>query len=323
MTVLVTGGSGVVGSSLVRRLTADGHRVRALARSSRSADYLRTLGAETVPGDLADVSSLIAGMTGTTCVFHVGGVNGLCLRDPSPMYRANVDGTRNVLRAANAAEVPRLVHTSSAVVLGERRGEVGHENSSHRGYVLSHYERSKTLAEQVAFAEADGVEVVAVNPSSVQGPGRATGTGKLILDVLNGDLRVLVDADLSIVDIDDCAEGHVLAWQRGEAGSRYVLSGFSTSTRQAIAMLESVLGRHMPVRFAPAMVATLGGGFVELGSRLRRRDPPLCREMIRLMKHGHTYDGSRAAEQLGLQYTPALRTLERIVGWFRGEGLLK
>lgn len=323
MIVYVTGGSGVVGRSLVQHLLAAGHSVRALARSDSSASTIRAMGAQPIPGDLDDYRSLIDGMTGASAAFHVAGVNEMCSADPAPMYRANVDGTRNVVRAAGASGVTRLVHTSSAVVLGEQRGEVGNEASAHRGFALSHYERSKALAEEVAFAEAGDVEVVAVNPSSVQGPGRATGTGRLLLDVINGDLSVMIETDLSIVDIDDCARGHLLALEHGTPGSRYVLSGFTMSVRQAIALLGTVTGRRRTVRFIPAALALAGGGAAGVAFRTMGKRPPVCREMLRVLQHGHKYDGSKATRVLGLEYTQPEETIRRTVDWFRFEGLLK
>ncbi|MDH5371355.1 MAG: NAD-dependent epimerase/dehydratase family protein [Acidimicrobiia bacterium] len=323
MTVFVTGGSGIVGRSLVTRLVAEGSPVRALARSAEAAGDIRSLGAEPIMGDLSNVPALLSGMRGTGAVFHVAGLNAMCLADPTPLYRTNVDGTRNVLRAANAAEVPRLVYTSSAVVLGERQGEVGRETSPHRGFPLSHYERSKTLAEEVAFAEAGAVEVVAVNPSSVQGPGRATGTGKLILDVLNGDLSVMTNSNLSIVDIDDCTEGHLRAWRGGAGGERYVLSGFTMSTRAAISMLERVTGRKLSIRFVPAVAASVGASAASAYARMRRSRPRVCGEMVRVLLHGHTYDGSRATSELGLEYRKPEDTIRRTVEWFQSEGILR
>lgn len=323
MTVFVTGGTGTVGRSLVTRLIAEGNSVRALARSAGAAADLRERGAEPVEGDLSDVRALVAGMRQTTAVFHVAGVNEMCLADPTPMYRTNVDGTRNTLRAANAADVERLIYTSSAVVLGERKGEIGHERTEHRGFALSHYERSKALAEEVAFAEAGAVEVVAVNPSSVQGPGRATGTGKLILDVINGELPVMVQTNLSIVDIDDCTEGHLLAWRKGIAGERYVVSGFSMSTRDAVDLLARVIGHDLSVRFIPAFAASVGGGVAAVFARLRGTRPAVCGEMVKVLLHGHTYDGSRATKELGLEYRTAEDTIRRTVTWFESEGLLR
>ena len=322
MTIFVTGGTGVVGRPLVQRLVADGSIVRALVRSDESAVWVASVGADPIRGDLNDVPALLSGMKQAEAVFHVAGVNTLCVRDPSAMYQANVDGTRNVVRAANAAGVQRLIYTSSAVVLGESKGTVGHENVDHRGYVLSHYERSKALAEEVAFAEAGDVEVVAVNPSSVQGPGRATGTGKLMLDVLNGSLRAMVDTNLSVVDIDDCTEGHVLAWRRGRAGNRYVLSGFTMTTKEAIVLLGHVSGRQLTMRYVPVGVASVVGGLAGSLLRAARRSTPVCREMVRVLAHGHSYDGSYATRELGLRYRPPEETLGRTVDWFRSEGLL-
>jgi dihydroflavonol-4-reductase len=322
VTVFITGGTGVVGRPLLQRLVADGSNVRALARTDESAAWISSIGADPVHGDIDDVPALLSGMEGAETVFHVAGINAMCAPDPSPMYRANVDGTRNVVRAANAVGVRRLIHTSSAVVLGEAKGAVGREDVEHRGFVLSHYERSKTLAEQVAFAESGAVEVISVNPSSVQGPGRATGTGKLLLDVLNGRLRVMVDTNLSIVDIDDCTEGHLLAWQRGEAGRRYILSGFTINTREAVAVLEQLTGRRLSVRYLPVGAAIALGGIAGGVFRMARRPSPVCREMVRVLAHGHSYDGSSATRELGLQYRRPTETIERTVDWFRSEGLL-
>ena len=149
------------------------------------------------------------------------------------MFDVNVRGSENVVRAAAQAEVTRVVYTSSAATLGERKGTVGSEESPHRGRFLSDYERSKFEAEQAVFTTADetGLDVVSVNPASVQGPGRATGSARLLLDYLNGRLKAVVDSRLSLVDIADCTEGHLLAGERGTPGERYVLSGATLSVR--------------------------------------------------------------------------------------------
>jgi dihydroflavonol-4-reductase len=323
VSVLVTGGSGVVGRAVVTHLVEAGRPARALARSDEAQAVVASLGATPVVGDILDYPSLLRAMHGTDIVYHVAGVNDMCLRDPAPMYRANVDGTRNVVRAAVAAGVSRVVHTSSAVTLGEGHGMVGTERTQHRGSFLSHYERSKYLAEQVAFAESGRVDVVAVNPSSVQGPGRATGTGRLLLDLLNGRLPVMIEARLSIVDIDDCAAGHLLAAERGVSGERYVLSGFMTTTRRAVLLLEEIVGRRLRTRFLPGSLVAGAASVVGPVSRLLRRAYPVCAESIRVMRFGHTYDGSRATRDLGLEYRSAEDTIRRTVEWFAAEGLLE
>lgn len=323
MTVLVTGGTGVVGAAVVRRLVAEDRAVRGLSRSEESDAKLTALGAEPVRGDILDPPSLRDAASGADVVYHIAGLNKFCLRDPTPLLEVNVEGSRNVVQACRNMGVRRLVYTSSAAALGEPAGTVGTEDSPHRGSYLSHYERSKHLAEQAVMADAGDLEVVAVNPSSAQGPGRATGTGKLILDLVNGRLPALVDTRLSMVDIDDCALGHLLAEEKGRPGERYLLNGFTVDTRTAVEMLERVLGRRIRVRFVPGRLAMVGAGAAEALARLLRRRPPVCREMVRTMLHGHAYDGSRATRELGLAYTPPEDTLAKLIDWYRREGLLE
>ena len=322
MKVAVTGGSGVVGRAVIAHLVAEGHHVSALARSAGSADIVETLGAQPVSGDVLDRPSLDALVADAGWVFNIAGINELCPADPDGMDTVNIEGTRNVIHAARAAGARRLIHTSSAVTIGERQGTVGTEVSPHRGSYLSRYERSKHLSESVLFDEAGALEVVAVNPSSVQGPGRDTGTGKLILDVLNGRLPFLVESRVSIVDIDDCAKGHHLAAERGVPGERYILSGPSFDIRTALELLRQVTGRDLDPRFLPGWVANFGAGAAEVGARVIGRRPKLCKEMLRVMLAGHSYDGSKATRDLGLVYTPFEVTIRRTIEWFEGEGLL-
>jgi dihydroflavonol-4-reductase len=318
----VTGGTGVVGSAVVRHLVEAGHAVSGLSRGSDGDAALRRIGCEPVRGDILDGESLTPAFADAEIVFHVAGLNTMCPRNPAELERVNVGGAREVVRAARRAGVRRVVHTSSAAAIGEAAGTVGTESSPHRGWYLSHYERSKHLGEVAVREEAHGVEVVCVNPSSVQGPGRATGTGALILDLLRGRLPALIDTRLSIVSIDDCARGHVAAALRGAPGERYLLNSFTMSMREAVALLESVAGRSLGVRWIPGWLAMVGAAGVEAAWRLRRRQPPVCREMVRTLRHGHAYDGSRAATELGIDYTSPEELLARLVGWFRSEGLL-
>ena len=323
MRVFVTGASGVVGSAVARHLVLAGHRVRALARSAESTAYVAALGLEPVAGGLGDEGALIRGMDRADVVFHVAGVNEMCVADPGPMIATNVDGTRRVLRVAEQAKVPRVVVTSSAATLGEERGTVGMEDSPHRGWFLSDYERSKYLQEQAVLDHRGASEVVLVNPSSVQGPGRATGTGKIILDVLSGRIPALPDSPLSMVDIDDCAAGHLLAAEHGRPGERYVLNGFTMTTREAIAVLSQQTGVEPKVRFLPERVtAALASGATTM-EKVVRLPAPVCGEMLRTLAHGHVYDGSKARKELGLDYRPAEATFDRLVAWFRAEGMLK
>lgn len=322
--VLVTGGSGVLGRAIVARLVADGRRVRALARSKRAEETFEGLGVEPAPGDVLDRSTLVAAMRGVGTVFHAAGINAVCRRDPTPMFRTNVEGSANVMRAAAERGVGRIVYTSSAATIGEGRGTVGREDSPHRGTYLSRYERSKHIAEERvrSLARELSLELVCVNPSSVQGPGRTDGSARLLLDAVNGRLTAFVDTRISMVDIDDCARGHVLAETRGEPGERYLLSGATLSTREAIGLLRRLWGRPGRVRWIPRGLAVAGGAAIEAGGRILRRDPPVCREAVRTLLHGHRYDGSRAERDLGLRYTPVEETLRRTLEWYADLGLV-
>jgi dihydroflavonol-4-reductase len=323
--VFVTGGSGVVGGAVVDRLVSRGEDVIALARSAAARAVLERRGARVVEGDLLDPASLAAGMDGCALAYNVAGVNRHCVRDPAPMLRVNVDGAAAAVRAAARAGVPRVVHTSSAATLGERQGEVGREDTPHRGSYLSTYERSKAEGERAALAAGreSGVEVVCVNPSSVQGPGRASGTGRILLAFLDGRLKVFVDTNVSLVDIADCAEGHILAAERGVAGERYLLNGIVLTLSEALALAAEVAGVERSPRLLPRAVALPAASVAEAGFRLARREPPVCRDMVRTLLHGHRYDGSRAERELGLRYTEPRETIRRTVEWARAEGLLR
>lgn len=321
--VFVTGGSGFVGGAVVEGLVANGRRVRALARSDAAAERVEALGARAVRGSLADRASLLAGARGCVTIFHVAGVNAMCVRDPAPMIRANVDGSVAIVRAAAAAGIPRIVYTSSAATIGEPEGAVGTERTGHRGSFLSAYERSKFLAERevLAHGEAAGVEVISVNPSSVQGPGRVEGSARLLLDLVNGSLPILVDTTVSIVDVRDCAAAHLLAETRGEPGARYLINGATITLREAVTLLRRLSGRPKRVAFAPRAVATIALGATRVTSRLCRDDPSLCPEMLRTLLHGHRYDGSLAERTLGLVYTPLDETVRRTLAWYAARGL--
>jgi dihydroflavonol-4-reductase len=323
--VFLTGGSGLIGAAVARRLCERSDAVVALARSDTSARGLAARGLEVVRGDVLDEDALAAGMRDCELAFHVAGVNTLCPSDPGELFRVNVRGAEAVVRAAARARVGRIVLTSSAAALGEAPGTVGREDSPHRGWFLSAYERSKHEGERAALnaAREAGIELVSVNPSSVQGPGRSGGTARILIAYLNGRLRVFVDTRISLVDIDDCARGHLQAAERGRPGERYVLNGSTLTSKEALGLVSEVTGVTQRVRMLPSSIASASAAVVEAGFRAARRSPPVCREMVRTLLHGHQYDGSRAARELGMAYTPVRETLRRTAEWAVAQGLVK
>lgn len=323
----VTGGTGFIGGALLERLRTEPgvQPVRALARDRTGGETVHGLGAEPVMGDVLEPDSLRAGMAGCGVVYHVAGVNQFCQRDSSAMFRVNVDGAVNVVEAAAATGVGRVVHTSSAATLGEAYGTVGTEASQHRGSYLSRYERSKHEAEEAVLAAAErlGVDVVVVSPASVQGPGRSTGTARLLIDYLDGRLRAEIDTRLSIVDVDDAALAHVLAARKGEPGRRYVISAPWLTTGDARRLMDEITGTSSRVLRLPGWAATGMASVAEGAARLLGREPAVCREVVRVLRHGHAYDGSRATRELGLEYLPLRHTLERTVGWLVEYGFVR
>jgi dihydroflavonol-4-reductase len=322
--VFLSGGSGFIGGAICKGLIERGDEVVALARSDAAEEIVVARGAQPLRADALDEDRIADGMKGCAVAYHVAGVNSHCPNNPDELMRVNVGGAETAVRAAARAGVPRLVLTSSAASVGEPKGTIGCEDTQHRGWYLSLYDRSKHEGEQRAFEAARrlGVELVAVNPSSVQGPGRASGNGKILIDYLNGKLPVFVDVYISVVDIADTATGHLLAAERGRPGARYVLNGATVGAREALEVLSGVTGVHQPVRMAPAAVARSVATIAESAGRMRGKTSSMCRARMRTILHGHRYDGSLATRELGLVYTPLAETFRRTIDWAREQGLV-
>ncbi len=311
----VTGATGFLGRAIVGDLVAAGRPVRALTRSEAAAQRLVDIGAKPVRGDLRDRASLEAAFAGCETVYHVAGVNAFCLPDPRPMFEVNVAGSRAVVLAAAAAGVTRLVYTSSAATL---------DSGGRTRRYLSNYARSKHVAEQAVLrASAEtGLPVICVNPASVQGPGRTSGTARLLIGFLNGKLPAAVDGPLNVIDIADCTRGHLLAEERGTPGERYLLCGASMTLRSGLALLSRLTGLDDPPRFLPPRLALAASACIEVLTRARGKHTRFCREMVRTLIEGAPYDGSRAARDLGLDYTPIETTMRRTISWYIEQGLI-
>lgn len=308
----------------MRHLAGSGIDVRGLARSEAAAASVIRNGGTPVMGDLSDDEALRSGMSGCDIVYHVAGVNTMCPGDPGVMYRVNVDLVRAVVRAAADAGVRRIVLTSSAAAIGEPAGMVADERTPHTGRFLSNYARSKYLGERAFFDEATRreIEAVAVNPSSVQGPGRVDGSALLLRYALGTRRPVVIDTTLSIVDIDDTARAHLAAAIRGRPGQRYLISGASVGIREVVAMLGEAADRIIDPIVLPRWAGESAYP-VAAAAGLIGGDQPVCIEMLRTLLHGHRFDASRSIDELGIAYTPLDDTLERTVDWLADEGFVQ
>jgi dihydroflavonol-4-reductase len=279
---------------------------------------------QVVRGDVLDPEALAAGMAGCELVYHVAGVNSHCPKDPARLLRVNVAGTENVVRTAARAGIARVVFTSSAASIGEAAGTIGTEDSPHRGSYLSVYDRSKHEGERVAFAAAaqTGVHVLALNPSSVQGPPRKDGNGAIIIAFLNGRLRAFVDTHVSVVDVQDVVAAHLRAAQHGRSQQRYILNGATLTSTEALALVSDLSGIRHKVPLIPPRLARGAATVIDWAFRARGDTSPICRGRVDTILHGHRYDGSLAARELGLRYTPVARTFRRTIDWALAEGLV-
>ena len=328
MKALVTGATGFVGAAVARALLGAQWRVRVLARRSSDRRNLKSLDVEVSEGDLADLDSLQRAAQGCEGLFHVAADYRLGARDPAELYRANVEGTRNILSAAQRSGVQRIVYTSSVATIGiPADGTPGDEQSANSlENMIGHYKRSKYQAEEVVREAArDGLSVVIVSPSTPVGPGdvKPTPTGLLVLDAAAGRMPAYVDTGLNIVHVDDVAAGQLVAYERGKAGERYILGGQDMSLREILEMIALLAGRSPPrVRLPYGVVlplAYLAEGFARLSGRSGR----ITLEGVRMSRKKMFFSSAKAVRELGYRWRPPVQAFEDAIRWFRDNGLLK
>jgi len=327
MKALVTGATGFVGAAVARALVAAGWQVRVLARRGSNRGNLCNLEADVAEGELADQGSLERALEGCAGLFHVAADYRLGARDPKPLYRTNVDGTSNILRAARAAGVSRTVYTSSVATVGiPSGGSPGNEGSPVAlSDMIGHYKRSKFLAEEVARdAARTGMSVVIVNPSTPVGPGdiKPTPTGQLILDAASGRMPAYVDTGLNIVHVDDVAAGHLLAFDRGIAGERYILGGEDMSLQMILGQVARLVGRKPP-RIRLPYAAVLPVAYLsEAIAAFTGRSGRVTLEGVRMSRKRMYFSSAKAVSELGYRWRPPLQAFEDAVRWFREQGRL-
>jgi dihydroflavonol-4-reductase len=319
---LVTGASGFVGWHVARLLLEAGHTVRALVRPT---SRIRELEVETVIGDLRDRPSLDRAAAGCGLVFHVAADYRLWARDPHELYASNVDGTRNVLAAARAAGVERVVYTSTVGCIGIPDSGLGEEGTPvSLGDMAGHYKRSKYLAEQVALDFArQGLDVVAVNPTAPVGDhdGKPTPTGKIIVDFLKGDMPAFVDTGLNLVDVRDCAAGHLMAANQGKSGERYILGCENLTLAQILGKLAAITGRPAPSIRLPLAVAYAAGAVSSGWARLAGGEPRVPLDAVRMARKKMWVSADKARRELDFSPAPPEGALRRAIDWFRAEGM--
>ncbi len=329
MPVLVTGASGFVGGAVARALVQAGAHVRVLMRQPANTDLVKDLPVDIVTGDVRDYQSVLQATRGCHQVYHVAALYKLWVRRKQDMYDSNVLGTENVLRAAREVGVEKVVYTSSVATLGiPGDGRQGTEDTPvSLADMIGHYKRSKFLAEQVALQYVqDGLPLVIVNPSTPVGGGdiKPTPTGKLIVDFLNGNMPGYVDTGLNVVDVEDVAQGHLLAATHGKIGEKYILGNENLTLRQILQLLAELTGRPAP-RFKVPYTLALGVAYSDaaLARLIPGREPFAPPVGVRLSKKKMFFSPAKAIRELSLPQTPVREAFRKAITWFRAHGYVK
>lgn len=326
--VLITGATGFVGSAVARAFLATGYRVRALMRAGSDRSNLAELSVEAALGDLTDAAAVRAALEDCDGLVHVAADYRFFVPDPAALYAVNVDGTSTLMRAALELGVKRVVHTSSVAVLGHRddgapadEGTVGVLEE-----MVGHYKRSKFMAEQVVsclVADA-GLPAVIVNPSAPVGPrdARPTPTGRMVLEAARGRMPAYLDTGLNVVHVDDVGSGHVLAYERGRVGERYILGGDNLPLAEIFSRIARLTGRRAPrLRLAPGPLIPLAW-LAEAWARITATAPRLTRDELAMARHTMYFTSAKAERELEYTHRPADAAFADAVGWFARRGLV-
>jgi dihydroflavonol-4-reductase len=323
---LLTGGTGFVGSAVARVLLARGHAVRALVRPRSDRGNLAGLDLTLVEGDLTDAASLARAVAGCRYLIHVAADYRIWVPDPAAMLRANVAGTQALMEAAMAAGVERVVFCSSVAALGlTKDGSPADETTPvSEETVVGIYKKSKYRAEQAVLAmmRERGLNAVIVNPAAPVGPRdiKPTPTGKMIADAAAGRMPAYVDTGLNVVHVDDVAEGHLLALERGRAGERYILGSENLSLRALLGLVAEAAGRRPPkVRLPGAALWPLALA-CEAAASVAGITPLVTRDHLRMARKLMFFSSAKAQSELGFSPRPARDAVGDAVAWFRAHG---
>jgi dihydroflavonol-4-reductase len=325
MKLFLTGATGFVGAHVARLAAEQGADLRLLTRStSNTANLPRN--AELVTGDLRNPSAFASALRGCDALLHIAADYRLWVPDPAPMYQANVKGTRELLRLAREASVPRVVYTSSVATMGfQADGTIVDETTPvTEAAMIGHYKRSKWLAEQVVLdAARNGKQVICLNPTTPIGAldTKPTPTGRIVVDFLNRNFPAYVDTGLNLVDVEEIARMHLVALERGTPGERYILGGENLTLKQILDRLAAITGLPSPTMKVPHAVAMAFAFFDEnITGKLRGKEPRATVEAVRMGRKMMFASSAKAERELGLRVLPVDAALRAACGWFIANG---
>ena len=328
MKTLLTGSTGFLGSAILRKLLEDGREVKVLIREKSDTTNIDGVDVEIAYGDLRDSDSLQSALSGCDVLYHTAAYYSLWSQDKRIIYDINVEGTRKILLAAQLKNIEKVVYTSTVGCVGLNKDTTpSNEGTPLNLNTLSNdYKQSKYQAEQVALEFAsNGLPVVIVNPSTPVGPRdiKPTPTGKIILDFLNRKMPAYLETGLNLIDVDDCARGHILAEQKGVPGDRYILGNQNMSLFDILITLENITGLKAPRIKMPFWVALSAGWACEMVSNnLTGKPPAIPLAGVKMAKYFMYFDSSKAVQKLGLPQNSTENALKRSVNWFKDNNYL-
>ncbi len=323
--ILVTGATGFVGSAVARALAAKGAALTLLVREGSDRTNLAGLDATLAVGDLRDEASVARAAQGCRYAFHVAADYRIWAPDPEEIVRNNLAGTQAVMKALQSAQVERVVYTSSVATLKpDDRGAADETRPARPEEAVGAYKRSKTVAERLVEAmAADGLPVVIVNPSTPIGPRdvKPTPTGRIVVEAANGKMPAFVDSGLNLVHVDDVAQGHLLALEKGVIGERYVLGGQDVSLGTMLGEIARIMGRKPPTISIPRAPLFPLAYANEAWCRLTgKNDPFLTVDSLKMAAHNMYYSSAKAQNVLGYHARPYQQALADAIEWFRAAG---
>ena len=325
--VLVTGASGFVGSAVARALRQRGYAVSCLVRPSSPRTNFEGLDAELVEGDLLDGPSLARAMAGRRYLFHVAADYRLWARDPEEIVRNNLQGTTNLMQAAADAGVERIVYTSSVATLSLKDGPSDETRPLRPQDAIGAYKRSKVVAEREVerrIAE-EGLPAVIVNPSTPIGPRdvKPTPTGRIIVEAATGKVPAFVDTGLNLVHVDDVAHGHLLAFDKGRIGERYVLGGQDATLREMLAVIAGLVERKPPTIGLPIGPLFPLAHAAEAVAKFTGREPFITVDALKMSRYTMFFSSAKAESELGYRARPYREALADAVTWFKTAGYIR
>ena len=325
MATLVTGATGFVGLHVARLLVERTKDVRVLVRPTSDRRFIQSLPVSFYEGDLRNASSLTKALEGVTTVFHVAADYRLWSRDPNELYESNLRGTNNLISAARKAGIERFIYTSTVGTIAVPHASRLPDETTKATLndMIGHYKKSKLMAEEAVLdAAAKGFPAVVVNPTTPVGPcdWKPTPTGRIILDFLNGRMPAYVDTGMNVVGVEDVAEGHWLALQRGRIGQRYILGGRNMTLKQILDSLATATHRRAPRVKMPYAVALMAGYAENMFCSITGREPRIPLEGVRMSRHKMFVDCSLATRELGFTSGSVDAALERAARWYIDNG---